>query len=294
MSRIQFGEGGCEKTRKLLDAYVSNELLIETNQDVARHLAGCPACTSEVEARTQLRTRMRSAVKAQTVPPDLQVRIRQRIGAAESKSWVFAGWTRWAVAAAACLAISTGVWLNRPYEKMPDRADRPGQKNYIQKISTPLAAVLRVGLGDHVHCAIYRKPPAPQPVEQMEADLGPEYKDLLPVVRDQIPAGFRIIMAHQCSFAGRKFVHFTMEKDGALLSLVIARKQEGETLEGLSAAAKAGTVEIFQSRADRYQVAGFDAGNFFVYVVSDLRSKANLEVAEQLAPAVQSFLKLAA
>ena len=295
MSRIQFGEGGCEKTRKLLDAYVSNELLVETSQDVVRHLDGCPACTAEVEARTQLRTRLRSAVKSQSVPPDLQVRIRQQIHAKESTSWFALGWMRWVGAAAACLVVSAGLLLNRPYEKMPDVADRPAQTTYIQKVSSSIAAVLKVGLGDHIHCSVFRKyPKNPPQVEQMEEKLGPEYKGLLPVVRTALPEGYRVILAHQCTYAGRKFVHLTMEKDGALLSLVIARKQEGETLEGLSAAAKTGTVEIFQSAADRYQVAGFDAGNFFAYVVSDLKGKANLEIATGLATAVEGYLKLTA
>jgi hypothetical protein len=128
----------------------------------------------------------------------------------------------------------------------------------------------------------------------MEEKLGAEYKGLLPVARQALPEGYRVIMAHQCSYAGRKFIHLTMEKNGELLSLVIARKQEGETLEGLSAAAHAGTVEIFQAAADRYQVAGFDAGNFFAYVVSDLKGKANLQIATSLAPAVEGLLKLTA
>jgi len=295
MSRIAFGEGGCEKTLKLLDAYVSNELLVETNQDVIRHLAGCPACTAEVEARSQLRTRLRSAVKAQSVPPELQVRIRQKMSASESKGLLFSGWMRWAAAAAACLVISASVWLNRPYAKMPDIADRPAQNNYIQRVSASVAAVLKVGLGDHIHCSVFRKyPKNPPTVVEMKATLGPEYDGLLPVVRAALPSGYRVVMAHQCSYAGRKFIHLTMEKDGALLSLVIARKQEGETLEGLSAAAKAGTVEIFQSSADRYQVAGFEAGKFFAYVVSDLKSKENLQVTTGIAASVQSFLQFMA
>jgi len=291
MSRIQFGEGGCEKTRKLLDAYVSNELLVETNQDVVRHLEGCPVCTAEVEARMLLRTRLRSAVKAQDVPPELQVRIRQQIQGSEAAPWFAAGWMRWAAAAAACLLISAGIWLNRPYQKMPDIADRPAQNSYIQKVSTSLAAVLKVGLGDHIHCSVFRRyPQNPPTVEQMEDMLGTEYKGLLPVVRAALPSGYRVIMSHQCTYAGRKFVHLTMEKDGHLVSLVLSRKQEGETLEGLSPAASAGAVEIFQASADRYQVAGFEAGNFFAYVVSDLKGSQNLNIASTLAAGVAKFL----
>jgi hypothetical protein len=37
-------------------------------------------------------------------------------------------------------------------------------------------------------------------------------------------------------------------------------------------------------------VAGFEAGNFFAYVVSELKNKENLEIAENVAPAVHEFL----
>jgi hypothetical protein len=37
-------------------------------------------------------------------------------------------------------------------------------------------------------------------------------------------------------------------------------------------------------------VAGFDAGNFLAYVVSDLRGKTNLQIAANLAPGVREFL----
>ena len=71
MNRIQFGEGGCEKTRKCLDAYISNELMVETNYEVLRHIEGCPACAAEVDTRVRLRSRLKAAVDAQSVPPYL-------------------------------------------------------------------------------------------------------------------------------------------------------------------------------------------------------------------------------
>jgi hypothetical protein len=82
----------------------------------------------------------------------------------------------------------------------------------------------------------------------------------------------------------------TFEKDGGLLFVVVARKQAGESLDGLSPAAAASGVRIYQSAAGRYQVAGFEAGNFLAYVVSELRNKENLQIAANVAPAVREFL----
>ena len=291
MNRIQFGEGACEKTRKYIDSYVSNELLVETNHDVLRHLETCPSCSVEVEARTLLRNRLRTAVKSQAVPPELQVRIREKLSKPRSHSWISADWFRWAVLSAAAILVCTTAWYSLTREKLPAITDRPAQNAYIQKISASMAAVLKVGLGDHIHCSVFRKyPKTPPTVDVMEEKLGPSFKGLLPVVRASIPEGYRIVMAHQCSYNERKFVHFTMEKNGALLSLVIARKQAGDSLEGLSVSGDPAGVPIFESGAQRYQVAGFDAGDFLAYVVSDLKVPANLQVASDLAPGVRDFL----
>jgi len=109
-------------------------------------------------------------------------------------------------------------------------------------------------------------------------------------VKAAVPEGYRVIMAHQCGYAGRKFVHLTLEKNGDLLSLVIARKEPGDSLEGLSPTTETSGISIYQSAAGRYQVAGFAAGDFLAYVVSDLRGKANLQIAANLAPGVHEFL----
>jgi hypothetical protein len=37
-------------------------------------------------------------------------------------------------------------------------------------------------------------------------------------------------------------------------------------------------------------VAGFEAGNFFAYVISELRSTESLQIAANVAPAVRDFL----
>lgn len=296
MKRIQFGGGGCENTRKYLDAYVSNELTVETNCEVLRHIEGCAACAAEVDTCTRLRSRLKAAVNAQAVPPELQVRIREEILANRSGSWFGlgwwqTGWPRWAGATAAALVVAAGLWVNVSPARMPALSDRPGQETYISRVSANLAAILKVGLGDHIHCSIFRKyPKDPPPVEKMERELGPAYVGLLPVVRKAVPEGYRVVMAHQCSYAGRKFIHLTIEKDGGLLSLVVARKEAGESLDGLSPAAEPSGVPVYQSAAGRYQVAGFEAGNFFAYVVSGLRDKANLQIAANLAPGVREFL----
>jgi anti-sigma factor RsiW len=292
MNRVSFGEGACERTRKYLDSYISNELLVETNHEVLRHLEVCPACAGEADSRARLRTRLQTAVETQPVPAELAVRVRERIREHESRSAFGLGWNRrWAMALAPSACLAVALWLNPLRDRIPDYPDRPSQNAYIQRVSSTVGAILRVGLGDHIHCAIYRKGPrTASPVAKMESDLGPQFKGLVPVVNATIPKGYRIVVGHQCSYLGRKFVHLTLEKDGDLLSLVIARKQEGESLAGLGTANQHSGIPVYQAAAGPFQVAAFDAGNFLAYVVSDLKPKSNLQVAAALAPGVRDFL----
>jgi hypothetical protein len=58
----------------------------------------------------------------------------------------------------------------------------------------------------------------------------------------------------------------------------------------LSPATRLSGVPLYQSGAGHYQVAGFEAGDFIAFVISDLKSGSNLQIAESLAPGVREFL----
>jgi hypothetical protein len=273
-----------------VDSYINNELLVETNHEVLRHLETCQACAAEVESRTRIKARLKSAVQNQSVPEDLQARVR---AALQDNRASFA-WTRWASAAAAVLVVAAGLWVEVPRwsrPALPDLADRRGQDVFIQKVSASLSAVLKVGLGDHIHCSIFRKyPKDPPSVDEMAQKLGPAYQDLVPLVKARVPEEYRIILAHQCGYQGRRFVHLTLTNGSSLLSLVITRKQPGESMQALTVSDHISGVPVYQAAAQNYDVAGFETDQFLAYVVSDLGARQNLQIAYALAPSVHQFL----
>jgi Putative zinc-finger len=294
MNIISFGDSACEKIRRYMDSYISNELLVETNHEVLRHLEACPSCSAEVEARSRVKTRLKAAVESQSVPVDLQVKIREQIRQPESRPVVTATRTRWAMAAAAAVVLTAGVWVTRTRTGLPDLADRQAQNAFIQRVSQTVSTVLRVGLGDHIHCSVFRKYPKKAPsLEQMAESMGPAYKGLVQLVKASVPDQYRIIMAHQCGYGGRRFVHVTLSDGSKLISLVIARKEPGESMETLSPTVRRSGVALYQAATDRYEVAGFEAKQYLAFVVSDLSSTNNLQLASNLAPAVQAFLNKA-
>jgi len=276
-----------------MDSYINNELLVETNHEILRHLESCPSCAAELEARTRLKNRLKAAVQNQSVPVDLEARVRAALDR-ERHSAAFA-WPRWAAAAAAVVIISAAVtWVAHPHSnrlRLPDIADGPAQDVYIRKVSESLSAVLKVGLGDHIHCSIFRKyAKNPPSFEEMAEKLGPAYQDLVPLVKSKVPQEYRIILAHQCGYQGRRFVHLTLSNGSNLLSLIITRKQPGDSMQSLTLREQPAGVPIYQAAAQSYDVAGFETDRFLAYVVSDLGGTQNLQIAIMLAPSVHDFL----
>ncbi len=290
MNRVSFGESACERTRKYLDSYISNELPVETNHEVLRHLEYCSACSAEADTRQQLRARVKSAARTQPVPPELSALVKERIRAEESRKTSNWRSMRWQAAAAASAALCIALYIQNRAEHLPAIGDRSAQNAYIQKISATVATVLKIGLGDHLHCAVFRKKSKDVPAAaEMEKELGPEYQGLLPAIGAAAPEGYKVILAHHCTYLKRNFVHLTLEKDGSLMSLVVTRKQDGESFTNVPSATEHGA-PLYQTKAGRYQVTAFDAGQFFAYVVSDLNGKTNLRVAEAAAPAIREVL----
>ena len=75
MNAVHFSEAVCKRIRTQLDHYLSNELSVETNHEVMRHLEACAACAGELDARMRVRGFLRQAIESETAPPALRQRI---------------------------------------------------------------------------------------------------------------------------------------------------------------------------------------------------------------------------
>jgi hypothetical protein len=236
-----------------------------------------------------LNTRLKNAVHSVEVPPFLDASIRRRIRsmAAEQPH------RRWTVFAAASTLAALSVGLGIAYQMGHLRVTSGAQESYIVSLSTKVATLMRVGLGDHLHCAFFRKFPQEAPaVETMESKLGPEYKDLVPVVQQYVPPEFKLVLGHLCRYNGRQFVHLTMKSDSQLLSLVITAKKDGESfrIEGMLPELVQSGIPVYSSGAERFQIAASETGRHLVYFISDLPGKQNMELMRTMAPRLQQVL----
>src|SRR5215469_6422307 len=105
MNVVNFNERACEKYRRYFDAYLDNELLVETNQDVLQHLHSCPECVRILEARARTKQLLRDAVRKEQAPPELVAALRNRLRT-ERPSFFSYNTVRWMMAAAAVLLVA--------------------------------------------------------------------------------------------------------------------------------------------------------------------------------------------
>lgn len=250
------------------------------------HVASCAECQKELASRRLLRARLKGAVSQVSVPLGLETRVRAQLRETrQHPRWYFPLST---VAAAAALCLAVGV----AYQLGELRLTVASQEAYVESMSGRVATFLRAGLQDHLHCAVFRKyPKSAPPVEQLAVELGPKYAPLIPVVQKHVPAEFRVEAAHVCRFHERRFLHIAARSSRQLLSLVITKKKDGESMEGVVPALSRAGLAFQHGGAQKYQVASFEAGEFRVYLVSDMAQQQNLEMLAAMAPEIQAMLQ---
>ena len=232
-------------------------------------------------------TRLRAAVRSVEVPPFLEARIRNHIRAEKLPR----RWLPLILSATAAAAIVGGVLI--AYQLGRLRLTVPVQESYISSVSRHVSGLMRVGLGDHIHCSVFRKYPENHPTtEEFVAKMNPQYAGLIPIVRSEVPDTYRMTLAHECRYHDRKFVHLSLRDDSNLLSLVITRKTEDESFstDGMLPALVQSGIPMYQTGVQRFQMTAFETRDYLVYFISDLGKRQNIDLMLALSPRVKDFL----
>jgi len=283
MNVVNFNSQQCERMRRQLDAYLSNELLVETTGEVLRHLETCEACSRELEARTRVRDALRRAVANQVPSDELRRAIQRRVR--ETRPSFLGGSPRlaWAVALAGLVVVVLGAvaiqqWIS------------------VQRGRRVVDGVLALGVADHVQCAIkgHNYPEVANPPEVLRKKLGPQYAGLLEVVQRNLP-GFEVLEAHICSIPGspRKYVHFITRGHATILSVILTRS-EGAQLPraALLRSEASGGVDLYEAHLEGMNAVGFESKGYFGFVVSDLDKSTTLQIAGVLALPLKNALEI--
>jgi anti-sigma factor RsiW len=258
----------CREARELADAFLSDQLLVETTNEIVRHLETCPACRAEFDARRRLRTRLRSAVDAAPAlapTPEFVAALKAKLHPAETPADVTRReWLKsWMAAAAAVVAVVGGGLFAR---------DELRRRRF--------ATLAALAAGDHQNCALkFNLAEQPIPLEEAARRFDPAYATLASLA---LPASAASLARHSCVFDGRRFGHVVFRYQDHVVSLLVTAG------EGDGSAVPA-TVSV----DGPLRVAAFDVGAHAVFVVSDLPERDTLAVAKELAVPVRQALALA-
>ncbi|MEO8073938.1 MAG: zf-HC2 domain-containing protein [Acidobacteriota bacterium] len=263
----------CLDFREIIDSYLCDELLTETNHEVLRHLEECVNCRGVIENRRILRSKIKSAVvnSPQFQMRDefynslcIQLKHASTIVITEKKS-LWTGNNYWmAFAAGLIFAVGLGFWFLQP---QPENSYPTGDQE-AQKIAFAGYAV-----GDHQNCAIdFNLPEEPVHIDLASA----QYVDLRKGVLDPLQNSdrkYELLESHICKYNGHKFTHIVFRHEGKTVSVLITDLQNYPALKN---------DEVAKIFADGYQIARFDVKNKAVFVVSNLSEQENMATARIL------------
>jgi len=293
---IDFGQEECKRAATLLDAFLNNELSAETSHAIAEHVEKCELCSREAKSRVELQDRVKKALRPVGANAAVKTRLQARLRA-ESSAGSFRSWAVPLAVAATLLIGSFAAWNTLTGHREAWRTPVAEQRSYIESLYGQVAGVVRVGLGDHVHCAHFRNFADSLPtLEEIVSLIGGDFEELAPIVRDEAPEDFNILLGHQCKYHGRQYVHFALGRGDELLSVIITRRQGNESFERdqLVPVLQAAGAPIYAASADQFQVVGFDTDQYLAFVVSNLSREENLQIAEALTPKLRAFLERSA
>lgn len=265
----------CREARDLLDSFLGQELLVETNHELMRHLEGCPDCRAELDARRQLRAALRRAfTSTDTLRPrpnfTTEVLTRVRTTATHRAKW--SALRTWgALAASLLLVTAAGLFV----------------------FGNRVAAVVRDAVGDHRYCAVqFRLPEQPISLADAAVRYGPMYAKLqdTPPLEVRTAAGpLRVVDRHSCVFAGRRFGHVVLQFEGQLVSLLVTAQERASA----SAPPDANAISLSSlPSVDGQRVASFRTPGHVVFVVSAVPDRQFRDIAQALANPVARRLAM--
>jgi hypothetical protein len=264
----------CRDVRDLADSFLAEELLMETNHEMLRHLAGCQSCRSELADRRSLRDGVRRAFTGATfldARPEFSATLHAKLRQAaldrparrrfRPRAW-------WALAAALLLAATVGL-VHRGREWIV------------------MGALARAAAGDHRDCALqFRLTEKPIPLEEAARRYGLVYRVLEQLPPDDIrtPSGSaHVLERHACVYKGQRFAHIVFDFRGTRVSMLVA--------EAGSAGAPGADGHLdWPSQVDGLQLVSFRTTRHVVLLTGELAAADLVALADALAPPLRTGL----
>jgi hypothetical protein len=260
---------------------------------VLKHLENCVACSELLEVRLRLKKRLKDTVNSELVPRGLRDRIQATIRNEGSIREGRAVWPRWSLVAAAVLLLGlSGVGTLQLWKHL-----KPSHEIALTgedlTLSGQVAAILKIGISDHIHCVIESHSDEDLfTPEQVAQEMGPNYAGLVPLLQPELPEGFFISVGHRCGVNEREFVHLVLKHGNKVVSVVITERAGlNFPVDRPASSMQSAGIILHQDRLQSLEAVGFQTKDHLAFIVSSLEQQKNLQIATRLAPTVSRFLE---
>ncbi|HYE73020.1 MAG TPA: hypothetical protein VEF04_06810, partial [Blastocatellia bacterium] len=266
-----------------LDEYLRDGQTPENSPEMAAHLTQCSICATEYQARERLKSALQKAVRNEAPAPDFQARLRQSIRPQPSG-------ISWWMGIAAALLLAFGAWGGFLIVQQFRTSPAATIVTLAEASSPAQVAIQQIGIGDHIHCTVNRDySRGPRSDERIQHDLGSDFADLLPLIRELAPE-HTVFLGHVCNFQGRDFVHLILTRGNTPVSVTLTRKR-GETFDSEHSIAshKSAVVPLYLSQIDGLSVASFETVKYLGFVISGLPRTEHQQIAASITPKLRDF-----
>lgn len=266
----------CREFREISEAYLSDELLVETNIQVFRHLENCPNCRSEFAAKRELRQKMRNAVRKADdfqMNPVFANRLRANLKDSALKS---SGWTKnWfspkfliPMMASLLMVATVGFVLF-------NWSGKNGVTSISQNaVTKALTQISLTAVGNHKDCALEKLQMWESMSKQDYAEKAAYTEKVVKPLQAKFAENVEMLHAHDCIFKGKEFSHVILRKEGHIISVFIDKSDVlPEDNSGST---------IISEQENGLQVASFEKNKRAIFVISDMSETDNLSAARTL------------
>lgn len=292
----------------MIDSYLSDELLVETNHDVLRHLENCRDCRVFLADCRELRNRVRGAVMAMpelNAEPAFMSRLSAELKQTALRPTFWERFTTRPLITAigfaftALIVIGAFMFLRAPNSQIAANA---GNQNdtVVESNKTRLVEAVRIAwkelaehaVGDHENCAVkFNLAENPVSLDEAAKKYGPANKDIdktiftaaKDIFDDKAKSHIEFLEAHSCIYNGRRFAHIVLRRQGKVISVLVADTDLPPAADG----------PVNQQFDGMLNASGFQLEHHAVFVVSEMDAADNTLLAQAIMPAMRRHIAAA-
>ena len=233
---MKINEMQCKNFREIADSYLSDELLVETNHEVFRHLENCKNCRRELGGRREVRAKLRSAVVnspeshidlvfAANLRRSLEKKAFQTNGFSDFFRAFDAPKVFALTAAALIIAVLIGFnFWKKPAPQNEIAASNQANQNQVAPndndiYETAWTNLSDEAISDHTHCGLGKYDYWNQNDVNETAEEKAFGEKVLNQIRSETVEPVKLVSIHDCEAGGKNFHHAIMNIGDHIVSI---------------------------------------------------------------------------